>query len=151
VDSGLEAGATMIGVIIVTHGDLGKQLLKTSEDIVGAQENVVNIPLLPEEGIDDLRTKVSQALKELDSGEGVIILTDMIGGTPTNTSLSVAHSEKVEVITGVNLPILLELFSYRQIMPLEALSDKVCQSGQRSVINAKQILLKKLADQNQPR
>jgi mannose PTS system EIIA component len=140
----------MIGVIIVTHGDLGKQLLKTSEDIVGQQKNAAVISLLPEEGIDDLRLKISQTLKGLNTGEGVIIMTDMIGGTPTNTSLSLAQSEKIEVITGVNLPMLLELFSYRQIMPLDGLADKVCQSGQKSVVNAKRIFLSKLA-QNQPK
>lgn len=141
----------MIGVIIVTHGELGQQLLKTSEDIVGQQKGVVNVTLLPEEGIDDLRAKINQAFKEVDAGEGVIILTDMIGGTPTNTSLSLAHSEHIEVITGVNLPMLLELFSYRQVMLLEALSNKVCLSGQKSVVNAKEIFLKKLADQKQPK
>lgn len=137
----------MIGVIIVTHGDLGNQLVKTSEAIVGVQKAVVSLSLLPEEGIADLKRKIAGALDDLNAEDGVIIFTDMIGGTPTNTSLSFAQREKLEVITGVNLPMLLAFFSSREMMSLDELSRKLCQTGHKSIFNAKKIFLEKLKDQ----
>ncbi|MFH1784407.1 MAG: PTS sugar transporter subunit IIA [bacterium] len=136
----------MIGVIIVTHGDLGSHLVKTSEAIIGPQEKVKAISLFPEEGIDALREKITKALDELSAAKGVVIFTDMIGGTPTNTSLSLAHREDIEIITGVNLPMLLACFASREVISLVELSDKLCQTGHKSIVNAKQIFLKKLKD-----
>lgn len=137
----------MIGVIIVTHGDLGKQLVKTSEAIVGVQKGVISLSLFPEEGIGDLKRKITEALDNLGAEDGVIIFTDMIGGTPTNTSLSFAQRERLEVITGINLPMLLGFFSCREVMSLDELSDKLCQTGHKSIVNAKKIFLKKLEEQ----
>ena len=137
----------MIGVIIITHGDLGKQLVKTSEAIVGPQEAVISLSLFPEEGIQDLKRKIAKALNDLNAEDGVIIFTDMIGGTPTNTSLSFAQCEKLEVITGINLPMLLGFFSSREVMSLDKLSDKLCQTGHKSIVNAKRIFLEKLKTQ----
>ncbi len=137
----------MIGTIIITHGDLGKQLLKTTENILGPQKGVHTISLYYEESIEQIKQKISEAVKQVEAEDGVIIFTDMIGGTPTNTSLSLAQKEKLEIITGVNLPMLLEFFSCREVMSLQELTDKLCRTGRNSIVNIKEIFLKKLAKQ----
>ncbi len=140
----------MIGIIVITHGEFGKYLLEISQSIVGQQECIKSITLSPTEGLPNLREKILAAFEEVNCSEGVIILTDMFGGTPTNASLSLLKeldSAKIEIITGVNLPIILELFSLRSTLDFKSLSQRICATGQNSIIDAKQLFLKRLSSQ----
>lgn len=134
----------MIGAIVISHGDLGKELIETTKAIVGPQEQAAYISLFPGEGPDELKQKINLLLAQINTGEGAIIFTDLFGGTPTNASLPLSVDRKVEVLTGVNLPMLLEFFSSRSNLELKELAAKVRQSGQKSIIDAKEIFLQKL-------
>lgn len=134
----------MIGAIIITHGDLGKELVTVAKCIVGQQQEIETITLTPGESPGELKTKIEEALVKLDLEAGVIIFTDMFGGTPTNTSLPLTLNRKIELLTGVNLPMILEFFSSREILPLPDLVQKIKQTGQKTIINAKEMFLQKL-------
>lgn len=137
----------MIGIIVITHGDFGKCLLQTSQAIVGQQKCIKSITLSATEGLPNLKENISAAFEEVNCGKGVIILTDMFGGTPTNASLSLLKElgkDNIEIITGVNLPILLELFSQRTSLDLVSLSQRICATGKNSIIDAKKLFIKRL-------
>jgi PTS system mannose-specific IIA component len=139
----------VIGVIIVTHGRLGEELLKTAKLIVGEMDGTgercrtvaVEMNLNP----DTLRDLVEEAVRSQDSGQGVLILTDMFGGTPSNVSLSFLLEGRVEVLTGVNLPMLLRVFQQRE-KPGAALTDLAADAveySRKAVVLASQLLGRK--------
>ncbi len=134
----------MIGAIIITHGDLGRELVTVAKSIVGQQPEIETITLQPGESPGELKTKIEEVLLKLNQDEGVIIFTDMFGGTPTNTSLPLTLNQKIELLTGVNLPMILEFFSSREVLPLPDLVQKIKQTGQKTIINAKEMFLQKL-------
>jgi mannose PTS system EIIA component len=134
----------MIGAIIITHGDLGRELVTVAKSIVGQQQEIETITLTPGESPSELKTKIEEGLVKLDQDAGIIIFTDMFGGTPTNTSLPLTLNKKIELLTGVNLPMILEFFSSREILPLPELVQKIKQTGQKTIINAKEMFLQKL-------
>ena len=134
----------MIGAVVITHGELGKELVEVAKGIVGSQPEVETISLTPGESPGELKKKIEAALGKLKLEDGVIIFTDMYGGTPTNTSLPMTLEHKMELLTGVNLPMLLEFFSSREILDLAGLVQKVKQTGQKTIINAKEVFLQKL-------
>ena len=103
----------MIGMVIVTHGNFSEALLKTAEMIIGPQEKVAAVALNASEGLEDLKAKIQVAVEKVMCDKGVIIFTDMFGGSPSNVSVGFL-SDKVEVITGVNLPVLLESAMLRE-------------------------------------
>ncbi|MEW6349838.1 MAG: PTS sugar transporter subunit IIA [Thermodesulfobacteriota bacterium] len=139
----------MIGVLVLTHGDLGRQFLETARLIGLDSENcVMTLSIDPSVSPEVLRTRVANAVKEVNRGAGVLILTDLFGGTPTNLSLSFLEEGKVEVVTGVNLPMIIKAVNHRNQCELGRLAEMVAESGKENIFRAGQILRKRLAKGN---
>ncbi len=133
----------MIGVLITTHGNLGSELIKAAELIRGSLKGIVHVSIDQTKGVEDLKKEISTAIKKLDQGHGVLILTDLFGGTPSNISLSFLKEGKVEVITGVNLPMLLKLPDIREGMLLKEFAQVIKEYGIKNISLASEILSKK--------
>jgi PTS system mannose-specific IIA component len=136
----------MIGVLITTHGNLGSEFLKVAELIKGKLKNVMHISMDQTIGVEDMTKEITAAIKKLDQGKGVLILTDLFGGTPSNLSLSLLKAGKVEVVTGVNLPMLLKLTDIRETMNLDDFANHIKDYGRKNIYLASEILKKKVAD-----
>jgi len=136
----------MIGVLITTHGNLGSELLKVAEMIKGTLKTVMHISMDQTIGVEELTKEITAAIKKLDQGQGVLILTDLFGGTPSNLSLSLLKAGKVEVVTGVNLPMLLKLTDIRETMNLHDFANHIKDYGRKNIYLASEILKKKVAD-----
>lgn len=132
----------MIGIIIVTHGALGQELIHVAEHVVGRQQHLVTVNIGPEDDIEQRRQEIISRIATSDQGAGVAILTDMFGGTPSNLAISVMVPGKVEVIAGVNVPMLIKLLSVRSTMPLMN-AVMTAQEAGRKYINVASNLLKK--------
>lgn len=132
----------MIGIIIVTHGALGTELVSVAEHVVGRQQDLVAIGIGPEDDIEQRRNDIITKIGAVDKGQGVVILTDMFGGTPSNLAISVMKPEKVEVIAGVNVPMLIKLISVRNTMNVMN-AVMTAQEAGRKYINVASNLLKK--------
>ena len=131
----------MIGIVIVTHNRLGEALIEAVTSIVGTlPESVVSVSVNIKENADVLRNKIGAGIKEVDRNEGILILTDMFGGTPSNLSYSFLEEGRVEVISGVNLPILFKAVDSREKMDLPKLSANLEKFGKRSISLASSIL-----------
>jgi PTS system mannose-specific IIA component len=130
----------MIGLVVIAHFNLAKEMVAATELIIGKQEQFESIGIFPDEDIDKTRGKIIEALKKADSGDGVMILTDMFGGTPSNISLSFLEEGKVEVVTGVNLPMLIKLNTYRESRQLGELASFITQYGQNNIYLATDVL-----------
>ena len=114
----MEQYPDMIGLILVTHGKLADEFVAAMAHVVGKQEAVVAISIGPEDNMEQRRADIGKAVERVDSGAGVIILTDLFGGTPSNLAISLMQKDKVEVIAGINLPMLIRLAKARGSMPL---------------------------------
>jgi PTS system mannose-specific IIA component len=136
----------MIGVLITTHGNLGSEFLKVAEMIRGPLKDVMHISVDQTKGVEDLKKDINAAIKKLDQGQGVLILTDLFGGTPSNLSLSLLKEGKVEVVTGVNLPMLLKLSDTREKMNLHDFANYIKEYGRKNIYLASEILNKKVAE-----
>lgn len=123
----------MVPIIVATHGTLALQLVKTAEAILGAQTGLTAIGLEAHEGIEDLQRKFQSVLP---LAGGCLILVDIFGGTPCNVSLGLAQTRRLQVLTGVNLPMLVEALTHRSEEDLEALAEQVRAKGQKSILNA---------------
>ncbi len=134
----------MVGAIVVTHCGLGQELIKATEFIVGKLDALVAVSIDPGRKVEELRGQIQAALGQVDRGEGVLILTDMFGGTPSNISLSFLEAGKVEIITGVNLPMLIRFATERDGKNLAEVSESVKAYGRRSISQATEILQKKV-------
>jgi PTS system mannose-specific IIA component len=130
----------MIGLLIVTHCDLGKELLNAAEFIVGKIEAVDTIAITETSGTDLLRKKIEAKVGALDRGDGVLILTDMFGGTPSNLSLSFLKEGKIEVLTGVNLPMIIAIVQNRPNFKVTALAEKAQEAGRMGISLASKLL-----------
>lgn len=131
----------MIGILIVTHGQLGSALIDTAQFILGTKpETVEALTIDLAENAQDLRNKISEGIKRVNQKEGVLILTDMFGGTPSNLSYSFLEEGRVEVISGVNLPILIKAVNSRNSMPLAELAVCLEGFGKKSISLASGIL-----------
>jgi PTS system mannose-specific IIA component len=128
------------GIIIITHGRLARELLGAAEFILGKIEQVECISVGPELEPRRLRDNLAGAIGRMDQGQGVLILTDMFGGTPNNISLAFLSEGKVEVVTGVNLPMLIKAATSRQNQPLGELASLVREAGKGSISVAGEIL-----------
>lgn len=106
----------MIGMILVTHGHLAKEFVSAMEHVVGPQEAVATICIGPSDDMEMRRREIAKAITDVDSGEGAIILTDLFGGTPSNLAISLLDAGRVEVIAGINLPMLIRLAGARKEM-----------------------------------
>ena len=108
----------MIGMVLVTHGALAEEFRAALEHVVGAQENLATICIGPDDDMEKRREDIVDAIVKVDTGDGVALLTDMFGGTPSNLSISLLEKDKVEVVAGINLPMLIKLASIRDNEPL---------------------------------
>lgn len=130
----------MIGLVIVTHGELAIELQRAAEHVVGPQENLETVCIGPDDDMERRRDDIRAAVKRVDADNGVILLTDMFGGTPSNLAISMLKDGKVEVLAGVNLPMLIKLAEARQTASLAEAAEKAKDAGQRYIAIASQIL-----------
>ncbi len=131
----------MIGIVIVTHKQLGDALIDAAEFILGARpDRVVSVSININENADKLREKISEGIKNVNMKEGVLILTDMFGGTPSNLSYSFLEEGRTEVISGVNLPILIKAINTRKDMDISKLAQCIETYGKKSISLASSIL-----------
>jgi len=130
----------MIGLLIVTHCDLGKELLNAAEFIVGRMEATEFVSITQTLDSEEIMKVIEKKLSSLNKGKGVIILTDMFGGTPSNISLSFLKEDMVEVLTGVNLPMVIAIAQNRSNMGLAELAEKAQEAGRMSISLAGKLL-----------
>ena len=130
----------MIGMVLVTHGHLATEFRAALEHVVGPQKQLVSISIGPEDDMERRRADIIEAIRDADSGEGVVLLTDMFGGTPSNLAISVMNGGKVEVLAGVNLPMLIKLASVRDSQPLEQAVLQAQDAGRKYVYIASRVL-----------
>lgn len=136
----------MVGVLVITHGNVGNELIKAAELIKGPSQVLMHVSVDQFKGVELLKKEISNAIKKLDQGQGVLILTDLFGGTPSNLSLSFLKRDKVEVVTGVNLPMLLKVSDIRRDMNLRDFATYVTDYGRKNIYLASEVLDKKVAD-----
>ena len=130
----------MIGLVIVTHGGLATEFRAALEHIHGPQEKMDVISIGPDDDMETRRDDILSAIKGVDNGDGVILLTDMFGGTPSNLAISVMEDAKVEVIAGVNLPMLIKLASVRGESSLDEAISEAQEAGRKYISVASKIL-----------
>jgi len=136
----------MIGLIVITHGDFGRQLVKAAQVILGEQKDVWALSLHEKDGLETLSERIGKILKEGNKqSEGKIILVDMFGGTPANASLKFVNDQEVEIISGVNLPMLIAALNYRRSLPLRELARLVREKGEQSILDVKKKFLDKVS------
>jgi len=135
---------TMIGVLITTHGKLGCELIRAAELIKGSLKGVSHVSVDQTKGVEDIKKEISSAIKKLEQGQGVLILTDLFGGTPSNISLSFLKEGKLEVLTGVNLPMLLKVSDSREGMKLKEFASYLKDYGKKNIYLASDLLNKKV-------
>jgi mannose PTS system EIIA component len=122
----------MIGVVVATHGKLAEEMIRTAEAVVGPLEQVAAVSVVATS--PDMRGDLKEAIQRVDQGEGVLLLTDLLGGSPTNLCVSFLTERKVEVVTGVNLPMLLKLPGLRASgKPIAQIAHDLAEAGQRSI------------------
>ena len=135
----------MIGVVVVTHCHLAQELIAAAQLVVGEElKQFEAVSIDPSEDSEGIRDKIIAAIRRVDGGQGILILTDMYGGTPSNISLSFLEEKRIEVITGVNLPMLLKLATYHNSMGLESLAAFITDYGQRNINLASEVLKKRV-------
>lgn len=125
------AAIPMIGIVIVTHGRLAEEFLSAMEHIVGPQSHIRTVCIAPQDDIDKRRAEISDAVKAVDLGRGVVLVTDMFGGTPGNLALTHLQKGKVEVLASANLPSLIKLVSVRSEMALDEAVREAVESGRK--------------------
>jgi len=130
----------MVGILVVSHGRLAEALISAAQSLVGSFQKVRGVSIWPRDREKEICERIQKAIVEVNEGEGVVILTDVLGGTPTNLSLPFLENEQVEVVTGVNLPMLLTLWSYRRERSIREMGRLVKKSGRRSIMSAKRVL-----------
>jgi PTS system mannose-specific IIA component len=130
----------MIGLILVTHGKLAQEFVAAMQHVVGRQEAVKTICIGPNDDMEARRTEIAAAIGEVDAGEGVIILTDLFGGTPSNLAISLMQKGKVEVIAGINLPMLIRLAKARCCMGLDKAVVAARDAGRNYITIASEFL-----------
>lgn len=130
----------MIGLVLVTHGRLAEEFLAALEHVVGEQSDTKTICIGPDDDMEMRREEIQDVVREVDSGKGVIILTDMFGGTPSNLAISMMEQGRIEVIAGINLPMLIKLASVRDSDDLENIVDAAQKAGRKYINVASQVL-----------
>jgi len=130
----------MIGLVLVTHGGLAREFLSAMEHIVGPQEQISVISIGPDDDMDQRRADIVSAATQVDSGSGVILLTDMFGGTPSNLAISLLDNKMVEVVAGLNLPMLIKLASVRVDKSLGEAADDAQNAGRKYINTASRLL-----------
>jgi len=131
----------MINIVVVSHGDLGDALIQATEMITGPTERLFSVPLLPDESPEGFGEKLATALQDIE-GEETLVLIDLFGGTPYNIAARQVLKENIECVTGVNLPMLLELVMSRDDATLAELAEAIAQAGQEAIKNLGPLLNK---------
>ena len=130
----------MIGLVLVTHGRLADEFVTAMAHVVGPQEQIAAIAIGPEDDMEGRRGDIAAAILQVDSGEGVIVLTDLFGGTPSNLAISLMQRGRVEVIAGVNLPMLIRLEAARKAMGVTAAVAAARDAGRKYISVASEVL-----------
>jgi len=130
----------MIGLVLVTHGRLAVEFRAALEHVVGPQTQIEAVMIGPEDDAERRRFDIIEAVKRVDTGEGVAILTDMFGGTPSNLSISVMNRPNVEVLAGINLPMLVKLAKVRDEVPLAEAVAQAQEAGRKYITVASRVL-----------
>ena len=130
----------MIGLVLVTHGCLADEFAKALEHIVGPQKQLQTVCIHPEDDMEKRREEILARVADVDTGDGVVVLTDMFGGTPSNLAISIMDKVNVEVIAGVNLPMLIKLASVRQTESLAGAVASAQEAGRKYINVASQLL-----------
>lgn len=137
---GAEAGEVPIGIVLVTHGNLADEFRSAVEHVVGPQEHLETVCIGPEDDMEQRREEILSQVGAVDQGSGVIVLTDMFGGTPSNLAISIMEKANVEVLAGVNLPMLIKLASVRNSLDLAAAAQEAQEAGRKYIRIASQVL-----------
>lgn len=132
----------MIGLVLVTHGRLADEFVAAAEHVVGKQQQVKAICIFPEDDMEKRRADIIEAVKEVNTGEGVVVLTDMFGGTPSNLAISIMKQEGIEVIAGVNLPMMIKLVSIRNSTTMQDAVLQAQEAGRKYINVASNLLAK---------
>jgi len=130
----------MIGMVLVTHGRLAAEFIAALEHVVGPQRNIVAVCIGPDDDMEKRRQDILRSVGEVDDGNGVVLLTDMFGGTPSNLAISSMDKAKIEVIAGINLPMLIKLASLRQTETLANAVRGAQEAGRKYINVASQLL-----------
>jgi PTS system mannose-specific IIA component len=130
----------MIGLVLVTHGRLAEEFRNAVEHVVGPQDNFETVAIGPDDDMEQRRRDIIDAVARADTGAGVIVLTDMFGGTPSNLSISVMESGRVEVIAGMNLPMLIKLSGVRKTDDMAKALSEAQMAGRKYINVASQLL-----------
>ncbi|XXF77270.1 PTS sugar transporter subunit IIA [Myxococcaceae bacterium GXIMD 01537] len=142
----------MVGLVVASHGRLADELVHTAEQIVGSLPAVATCNIEPGTSVEDLRAQMKQAVTRVDQGEGVIVMADLFGGTPCKESLMMCQRGNLEVLAGVNLPMLLKANSLRsEQLPLEEMANLLATYGQRNITCASALLREAQAQSPAPR
>ena len=130
----------MIGMVLVTHGRLATEFLAALEHVVGPQQDAVAIAIGPDDDMEERRKEILDAVSKVDSGAGVVLVTDMFGGTPSNLAISIMDKATVEVIAGLNLPLLIKLAELRETDDMETAVEKAQEAGRKYINVASKLL-----------
>ncbi len=130
----------MIGMILVTHGKLAEEFVNAMQHVVGRQDAVATVCIGPNDDMEKRRKEIADAIKTVDSGSGTVILTDLFGGTPSNLAISLMKAGQVEVIAGINLPMLIRLAKARASMPLKDAAIAARDAGRNYITVASEYL-----------
>lgn len=133
----------MIGMVLVTHGKLADEFVAALEHVVGSQTNITTVCIGPDDDMEERRADILKSVASVDDGKGVVLLTDMFGGTPSNLAISVMDKVNVEVLAGVNLPMLIKLTSVRGSVSLEEAVSKAQEAGRKYINVASRLLTQK--------
>ena len=130
----------MIGLILVTHGNLAKEFISALQHVVGKQEQIDAVCIGPDDNMEERRDEILKKAREVDTGKGTILLTDMFGGTPSNLAISIMDRANVEVLAGVNLPMLIKLASLRKDGTIKEAVDGAQEAGKKYINVASKLL-----------
>ncbi len=134
------SGNKIIGLVLVTHGNLAQEFISAMQHVVGRQEKVEAVCIGPEDDMEMRRSEILKKVESADSGSGVVVLTDMFGGTPSNLAISIMDRANVEIIAGVNLPMLIKIASLRKEKSLKETVSGAQEAGKKYINVASQIL-----------
>lgn len=138
----------MIGIVLVSHARLAQELAETLEHVVGPQDQLTSVSLFPHDDIEEKRKEILKAVEKVDKGQGVVILTDMFGGTPSNLAHSLIDEKNVEIVAGMNLPLLIKLSSVRKTKPIHEAVLLAQEAGRKYIQIASHILNETYAHSN---
>ena len=138
--NGYQVGGDMVGVVVATHGDLATEFVRAAELILGPMEKLVPVGFDPEEPPEQMETRLQLAIERCDGGDGVLVLVDMFGGTPSNLSIPWLREGQVEIVSGINLPMLLRVVDARHTYKLVELAKQARHHGEKNILIVSEIM-----------